>query len=178
MKINGKTVKAEVVSTFCEETSQLLKAETFFAVESECQSPPYNLTPETQAKLDRLEEDVHYFHLRCETDSGTIYNHDFRLPFQEKETVTVNRSIFNSDSYDIDVPSKNESVLLGLADRVNASDKEFDIEHWYISRYVYGSKDWQRYGEAELIDFERRQREIENDPYSRLDSVVETYDRL
>ena len=64
MKINGKIVKAEVVSTFCEETSQLLKAETFFAVESECQSPPYDLTPETQAKLDRLEEDVHYFHLR------------------------------------------------------------------------------------------------------------------
>ena len=120
MKINGKIVKAEVVSTFCEETSQLLKAETFFAVESECQSPPY----------------------------------------------------------DIDAPSKNESVLLGLADRVNASDKEFDINHWHLSRYVYGSKDWQRYGEAELIDFESRQREIENDPYSRLDSVVETYGRL
>ena len=172
MKINGKTVKAEVVSTFCEETSQLLKAETFFA------DPSSGLTPEIQARLDRIEEDVHYFHLRVETDSGTIYNHDFRLPFQKKETVTVKRSIFNSEPYDIDGPSKNESVLLMLADRVNASDEEFDINHWYFERYVYGSKDWQRYGEAELINFESRQREIENDPYSRLAPIVETYDRL
>ena len=33
-----------------------------------------------------------------------------------------------------------------------------NMEHWRFDRYVYGSKAWEMYGEAEQIEFEKQNR--------------------
>ena len=148
MKLNGKTVKVEVGSTFCERTNLELKDACLSA---SLENEGRGISDETSANLKRLGDSVNVFHLIFRTDSGTEYRHKYQLSARYE-----NVSIYDRTPA---VNSENQEILEKLAERVNASDKEADLDHWFVNCYIYGTRDWQRYGERELMEFERQQEE-------------------